>query len=287
MSIPRVLLISGEALDVDISAVTDVAQLQVKVAEVLHTATPCLSLVQGCGKILSDAKSEDMVLGGDITAIVDAETHGLYQKWKRSLSHTQELDSKIEAKREVLSQAFHAQVHAQDVDEMIANCEFELQTSTLSLRREKQIFAYLQWLRHAKSKSIAAKSKLISTVEAARKDLDALYGQMRETRCEAERAREMLMSLRPDRVWRGLLHPWDDDCSHYDYGSDFGSDFFFPADSEDDMDQHQWENHARCRKLKKTATKQIREPKARLRRSGKVRPRGGRHKIGESVDLEM
>jgi hypothetical protein len=245
-----------------------------------------VSLVQDCGNLPSNATINDCAHGGDISVIVNAEAHGQCMVQK-------EISKEIQAKREILStlqsEFTYPTMNHDEIDSVIAKYEFVFGTNSLSFREEKNGIAYLRALKHQKNTLIPTVRKLEHELRVVRRTLDN----------NSTAAMKTFKSLDPSGAlwdeaehlfhsWHHLFCSWCVHCqcelSLEEIDGIYALYADSEADSEDDMREMPRERPRRYRNI---ARKQPCETSARLRRSGKVRPRGGRHKTNEWVNLRL
>jgi len=237
---------------------------------------------------------EDVAIGIDILAIVNAERHdpiadlfsklqGIVDAFKVKDEERRKMDEELKRLRSVLQSAgAWGLFGAWDIED-VARLDLYLQSNSLPLWEEKQIV-----------KRIALARRVIPAHSRLQNDFWRLNSAFFGLRSDGIAAKRSLYHLLGDDNGYGYerVHGMSRSlpCPRqrsYSVCSDsfWGDAYYQEPDSSNDMEGCRHENHARRRPCRGDPTKGGREAASRLRRSGKVRPRGGRHKGDERAEL--
>lgn len=323
MSAPTVLRVSGEEVNANISDAVDVSQLYAMVAVALDTFTPCLSLLHDCAPLPKEMLVKDIGAGASILALVNSDMHDLCVELRALDTELSEFRKKAAPLRQMMDHLWQTRSRLRDIDQSLTGLESDLAAYTWSLKEEKQILAQMgklkQERRHLKHLLVGAGTVHDELCEALRNSLWQLQDQSEDflhqwaiqgwerggslegalTVSNAIFLRDPELSFNKGLKCLGLseemldtLDHQHDEGSDYDYHDDIIMDMMnvMKMKNEEygedpDGEEHQRAKHARHRHGRNT--KKAVASVGRFLYPEKMRPRGGRHKGGEQVDLTL
>jgi len=295
---PQLLLLSGEEVHVDVSKAAVVTQLIALVAEALQAFIPCLSLLHEGAVLPNTMPVEDISTTSPILVLKNAEVLDLYAQLQALDVEIKSLAAECDLQRQQTAQYRQefgqlGYFSVEDIDEAVARAELDLNINTHSLRYEQWAVAHIRALKQKRP----LVSKLRGSAERARNNLSLCRSQCIEAKIKGGDLLEKGNGLIKSDEWGELVGCYCrpscssrlnqcglcyDDFEYYDY-----VDCYCEFCVGKNPDEYQHEDHARRSRRVSAAPKKARDPVARLRQSDKVRPRGGRHKAGEKVDLKI